>query len=92
MIIGARARTAAEIEMCDVAGRMTSLAGGTVEIVPVAAASSSPPPRSRNIATACSGRTPSASPMMTIVLAGIDRICAAVMFWSSGPGTRILSM
>ena len=71
---------------------MTSLAGGTPEIAPVAAASSSPPPRSLNIATACSGFTPSASPTMTIVLAWIDRICASLMFWSSRFSTLIFSM
>src|SRR3569833_955524 len=58
---------------------------------PDAAVSSSPPPRSLNMASACSGRTASASPAMTIVFAEIERICASLMFWSSMPSTFIFS-
>ena len=77
--------------MCDVAGRITKRAAGTFCSIPDAAASSSPPPRSLNIATACSGFTPSASPTMTIVFAEIERICASLMFWSSMFKTFIFS-
>jgi hypothetical protein len=78
--------------MCDIAGRTTRRAAGAFCSIPDAAASRSPPPRSSNIASACSGFTPSASPMMTIVFAEIERICASLMFWSSLFNTFIFSM
>jgi hypothetical protein len=46
--------------------------------VPDAAAPSSHPPHSLNISIACSGRTPSASPTITIVFAEIERISSSL--------------
>ncbi|WP_161606114.1 hypothetical protein [Microlunatus speluncae] len=71
--IGTKTADSARIPMCDVAGRTTSRASGTACNRPAAAACSSPPPRSRDRASACSGRTASASPMMIIVRARIAR-------------------